>query len=192
MLTSGKFFTAFGWETLLLEAGFLAIFLGCRKTTPPLLVILLYQWLLFRLMFGAGLIKLRGDSCWRNLTCLDYFYETQPMPNPLSWYFHWQPEWFHKLCVLGNHFTELVVPFAYFAPMPVSAVAGLADAVFPRMAFRQRQLCLPRISDHGHRPEHHRRRVVEAHRARQATGVRRRPAARTPTSSARWESVWRY
>ncbi len=81
-------------------------------------------------MFGAGLIKLRGDSCWRDLTCLDYFYETQPMPNPLSWYFHWQPEWFHKLCVLFNHFTELVVPFAYFAPMPVSAVAGLVTLFF--------------------------------------------------------------
>ena len=42
-------------------------------------------------MFGAGLIKLRGDSCWRDLTCLDYYFETQPMPNPLSWYFHWMP-----------------------------------------------------------------------------------------------------
>lgn len=126
----GQTFYAFGWETLLLEAGFLAIFLGGRKTTPPLLVILLYQWLLFRLMFGAGLIKLRGDPCWRNLTCLNYFYETQPMPNPLSWYFHWQPEWFHELCVLGNHFTELVVPWAYLAPMPVSAVAGLLTLCF--------------------------------------------------------------
>jgi hypothetical protein len=126
----GQTFYGFGWETLLLEAGFLAIFLGCRKTSPPLLVIWLYQWLLFRLMFGAGLIKLRGDSCWRDLTCLDYFYETQPMPNPLSWYFHWQPEWFHKLCVLLNHFTELVVPFAYFAPMPFSGAAGLATLFF--------------------------------------------------------------
>jgi hypothetical protein len=126
----GQVFYGFGWETLLLEAGFLAIFLGCRKTTPPLLVILLYQWLLFRLMFGAGLIKLRGDSCWRDLSCLDYFYETQPMPNPLSWYFHWNPAWMHKLCVLFNHFTELVVPFAYFAPMPISGAAGLATLFF--------------------------------------------------------------
>ena len=126
----GQTFYAFGWETLLLEAGFLAIFLGPRRSTPPLLVILLYQWLLFRLMFGAGLIKVRGDPCWRDLTCLDYHYETQPMPNPLSWYFHWQPEWLHKASVVCNHFTELVVPFAYFAPMPLSAVAGLITLFF--------------------------------------------------------------
>jgi lipase maturation factor len=126
----GQAFYGFGWETLLLEAGFLAIFLGCRKTKPPFLVILLYQWLLFRLMFGAGLIKLRGDSCWRDLTCLKYHYETQPMPNPLSWYFHWLPEWIHKFGVLFNHFAELVVPFAYFAPLPISAFAGLITLFF--------------------------------------------------------------
>lgn len=126
----GQTFYGFGWETLLLEAGFLAIFLGCRNTTPPFLVILLYQWLLFRLMFGAGLIKLRGDPCWRDLTCLKYHYETQPMPNPLSWYFHWLPEWIHKFGVLFNHFAELAVPFAYFAPLPISAIAGLITLFF--------------------------------------------------------------
>jgi hypothetical protein len=126
----GQTFYGFGWESLLLEAGFLAIFLGGRTTTPPRVMIIAYQWLLFRLMFGAGLIKLRGDPCWRELTCLDYFYETQPMPNPWSWYFHWQPEWFHKLSVVFNHFTELVVPFAYFAPTPVSGAAGIVTLLF--------------------------------------------------------------
>jgi len=126
----GQTFYGFGWETLLLEAGFLAIFLGSEETTPPFLVILLYQWLLFRLMFGAGLIKLRGDPCWRDLTCLKYHYETQPMPNPLSWYFHWLPAWMHEFGVLFNHFAELVVPFAYFAPLPISAIAGLITLFF--------------------------------------------------------------
>ena len=126
----GQTFYGFGWETLLLEAGFLAIFLGSEKTTPPFLVILLFQWLLFRLMFGAGLIKIRGDSCWRDLTCLKYHYETQPMPNPFSWYFHWLPDWMGRVGVLFNHFTELIVPFVYFAPARVSGVAGLITLFF--------------------------------------------------------------
>ena len=63
-----------------------------QASTPPhVLLNWIYRWTLFRLMFGAGLIKLRGDACWRDLTCLDYFFETQPMPNPLSWYFHQLP-----------------------------------------------------------------------------------------------------
>ena len=89
--TSARTFYAFGWESLLLEAGFLAIFLGNDEVAPPVLVILLFRWLAFRLEFGAGLIKLRGDACWRDLTCLDYHHETQPMPNPLSWFFHHLP-----------------------------------------------------------------------------------------------------
>jgi hypothetical protein len=131
----GQTFYAFGWETLLLEAGFLAIFLGSEKTTPSFLVILLFNWLLFRVMFGAGLIKIRGDTCWRDLTCLKYHYETQPMPNPLSWYFHWLPVWIHKTEVLFNHFTELVVPFAYFVPSRISAVAGLMTLFFHSWLF---------------------------------------------------------
>src|SRR5579875_945404 len=131
----GQTFYAFGWETLLLESGFLAIFLGSEKTTPSFLVILLFNWLLFRLMFGAGLIKIRGDTCWRDLTCLEYHYETQPMPNPFSWYFHWLPVWIHKTGVLFNHFTELVVPFAYLAPSPISAVAGLITLFFHSWLF---------------------------------------------------------
>ena len=126
----GQVFYGFGWESLLLEAGFLAIFLGARDATPQFLTILLYRWLLFRLMFGAGLIKLRGDSCWRDLTCLDYHYETQPMPNPLSWYWHWGPAWMHRGGVLFNHFAELAVPFAYFLPQPLSSIAGLIAILF--------------------------------------------------------------
>ena len=80
----GQEFYAFGWESLLCEAGFLAIFLGNDAVAPPFLVLLLFRWVAFRLEFGAGLIKLRGDPCWRALTCMDYHHETQPMPNPLS------------------------------------------------------------------------------------------------------------
>src|SRR5215510_15288620 len=85
----GQTFYGFGWETMLLETGFLAIFLGDMNTRVPVIMIWLVRWVLFRNMLGAGLIKLRGDRCWRDLTCLDYHYEKQPIPNPLSWYFHW-------------------------------------------------------------------------------------------------------
>ncbi|HUG56049.1 MAG TPA: lipase maturation factor family protein [Candidatus Limnocylindrales bacterium] len=120
----GQTFYSFGWETLLLEAGFLAIFLGNASVPVPLPLVLLIRWLLFRLEFGAGLIKMRGDPCWRDLTCLDYHHETQPMPNPLSWYFHHLPKRVHRLEVLGNHAAQLVVPFFLFAPQPFASAAA--------------------------------------------------------------------
>jgi Lipase maturation factor len=120
----GQTWYSFGWESLLLEAGFVAIFLGNAQTAPPLLAILLARWLLFRVEFGAGLIKLRGDRCWRDLTCLYYHHETQPMPGPLSWFFHHLPKPLHRVEVAGNHFAQLIVPFGLFAPQPVASVAG--------------------------------------------------------------------
>src|SRR5437870_2059729 len=120
----GQTFYSFGWESLLLEAGFLAIFLGPATTTPQFSLILLLRWLLFRVEFGAGMIKMRGDRCWRDLTCLYYHHETQPMPNPLSWYFHHLPKGLHRMEVAANHFSQLVVPFALFTPQPVAGVAA--------------------------------------------------------------------
>jgi hypothetical protein len=120
----GQTFYAFGWESLLLEAGFLAMFLGNPETAPPALVLFLFRWLAFRVEFGAGLIKLRGDRCWRDLTCLDYHHETQPMPNPLSWFFHRLPRRLHRIEVLGNHAAQLVMPFLLFAPQPIAAAAA--------------------------------------------------------------------
>ena len=131
----GQTFYGFGWEDILLEAGFFAMFLGGRSTRPPVVVIYLLRWLEFRIMFGAGLIKLRGDACWRDLTCLDYHYETQPMPNPLSWYLHTAPEWTHKAGVAFNHFSELIVPFFYFLPQPVASIAGVLTILFQGMIF---------------------------------------------------------
>src|SRR4051812_47245550 len=111
LVNVGQTFYSFGWEMLLLETGFLAMFLGSARTQPPVIVLWLILWIAFRIMFGAGLIKLRGDPCWRDLTCMMYHYETQPSPNPLSWYFHHTPVWFHKGEVAFNHFVELLVPF---------------------------------------------------------------------------------
>jgi hypothetical protein len=121
----GGTFYSFGWESLLLEAGFLAIFLGNAVVAPPLLVILAFRWLAFRVEFGAGLIKLRGDPCWRDLTCMEYHHETQPMPGPLSWYFHHLPKPLHRLETFGNFVAQLALPFVLFAPQPFATIASL-------------------------------------------------------------------
>ncbi|GAA2802158.1 lipase maturation factor family protein [Saccharopolyspora taberi] len=121
----GQVWYAFGWESLLLEAGFLAVFLGPAQIAAPMPVMWLLCWLLFRVEFGAGLIKMRGDSCWRDFTALYYHHETQPMPGPLSRAFHHLPRPLHRVEVAANHFTQLVVPFGLFAPQPVATAAGL-------------------------------------------------------------------
>jgi len=120
----GQTFYSFGWESLLLEAGFVVAFLGSNEIAPPLAIILFTRWLVFRLEFGAGLIKIRGGREWRDLTALDYHHETQPMPNALSWFAHRLPKRIHRIEVLGNHFVQLGVPIFLFAPQPVASVAA--------------------------------------------------------------------
>ena len=134
----GQIFYGYGWDSLLCEAGVLAIFLAPawrpreldRASPPPLLVLLLFRWLLFRLMFGAGLIKLRGDECWRDLTCLAYHYETQPNPGPLSPLLHAFPLWFHQLGALFNHLVEVLAPFGVFGPRRLRIASGSLMIVF--------------------------------------------------------------
>ncbi len=121
----GQVWYGFGWESLLLETGFLVVFLGNDRVAPPLVMLWLVRWLLFRVEFGAGLIKMRGDACWRNLTCLYYHHETQPMPGPLSWFVHRMPRPLHRIEVAGNHFAQLVVPFGLFAPQPIASIAAV-------------------------------------------------------------------
>ncbi|MFF2567158.1 lipase maturation factor family protein [Streptomyces sp. NPDC058084] len=120
----GQTWYAFGWESLLLETGFLAVLLGNDDTGPPVLVLFLLRWLLFRVEFGAGLIKIRGDRCWRDLTCLYHHHETQPMPGPLSWFFHRLPKPLHKVECAANHVVQLGVPVLLFTPQPVATVAA--------------------------------------------------------------------
>ncbi|WP_150307577.1 lipase maturation factor family protein [Planctomonas psychrotolerans] len=121
----GQTFYGFGWESLLLEAGFVVAFLGSNEVAPPVLVLFFLRWLVFRLEFGAGMIKIRGGSEWRDLTALYYHHETQPLPNPVSWFAHNLPRWFHRFEVVGNHFAQLVVPFLLFAPQPLASAAAL-------------------------------------------------------------------
>ena len=106
-------FLNFQWDILLLESGFLAIFL----TPQSRVVILLFRWLLFRLRFMSGLSKLSiGDPAWSNLTALDTYFEVQPLPNPVAWYVHQFPEWLLRVGTGGTLFVELLVPFMMFLP----------------------------------------------------------------------------
>ncbi len=122
----GQIFYGFGWETMLLEMGFLTIFLGPDTVHTPYVIFVLFQWLLFRNMFGSGLIKLRGDECWKKLTCLNYHFETQPIPNPLSRFAHFLPRWILKSGVFFNHIVEIAIPFLFFMPPPFCYIGGLA------------------------------------------------------------------
>lgn len=133
----GQIWYGYGWESQLLETGFLAMFLcpladprPFPKRPPPLLVIWLFRWLGFRIMIGAGLIKLRGDPCWRDLTCMYYHYETQPIPSPISRLMHFAPHWFHKFETAWNHFIELVVPWFSFGPRIARHIAGVLLIAF--------------------------------------------------------------
>ncbi|WP_275001587.1 lipase maturation factor family protein [Promicromonospora iranensis] len=126
LVNVGQTFYAFGWETLLCEAGFLVAFLGSDAVGVPLLMIFAVRWLLFRLELGAGLIKWRGDTAWRDLTALDYHHETQPLPGPFSWHAHHLPRWWHRFEVAGTHVTQLLLPWLLLLPQPFPSVAALA------------------------------------------------------------------
>ena len=127
----GQDWYGYGWEIQLIETGFLGIFLcplldgrPFPRRSAPAPVLLLLRWLIFRIMLGAGLIKMRGDPCWRELSCLDYHYETQPIPNPLSRALHFMPRWFQRSGVLFNHLSELVAPWFVFGPRLARHLAG--------------------------------------------------------------------
>lgn len=121
----GQTFYSFGWESMLLEAGFFAAFLGPGYMVAPVVPFLVLRWMLFRVEIGAGLIKLRNDPSWLDLTALYYHYETQPLPNPLSWYFHRFPKWVHRSGVFFSHVVQVLIPFGLFAPQPIAGIAGL-------------------------------------------------------------------
>ncbi len=127
----GQDWYGYGWEIQLLETGFLAIFLcplldmrPFPKRAPPMPIIVLFRWLTFRIMFGSGMIKIRGDEVWRNGTALYYHFETQPLAGPLSRWFHFLPRMFLKLGVWYNFLAELVAPWFIFWPRIARHIAG--------------------------------------------------------------------
>ena len=106
-------FLAFQWDVLLLETGFLAILLVSQQRIARLLL----YWLLFRLMFSSGMVKLLSeDLTWRNFTALNFHYETQPLPTWIGWYAHQLPSWFQKISTTIMFGVELLIPFFIFLP----------------------------------------------------------------------------
>ena len=150
----GQLWFSFGWESQILETGFLAIWIVPfftisqlpENTKPSFLAIYGYRWLITRIMLGAGLIKIRGDQCWRDFTCMNYFYETQPNPNPMAFYAHGAPEPWHKFEVFGNHVVELIFPFLTFIPKRLPALVNGFWQI--GMNFYCTSLVIPNISPH--------------------------------------------
>ncbi|WP_240312714.1 lipase maturation factor family protein [Flavihumibacter solisilvae] len=133
----GQDWYGYGWEIQLLETGFLAIFLcplfdarPFPRRPPPFFIIVLLRWLACRIMLGAGLIKLRNDSLWLNGTALYYHFETQPIPGPLSRWFHFLPHPILKAGTWFNFLAELVAPLFVFWPRTTRHVAGIVIVLF--------------------------------------------------------------
>ncbi|WP_426670109.1 lipase maturation factor family protein [Mucilaginibacter sp. McL0603] len=134
---AGQDWYGYGWEIQLTETGFLAIFLcplldmrPFPKRPPPMLIIILFRWLTFRIMLGSGLIKFRGDKIWRDGTALYYYFETQPIPGPLTRWFHFLSHTSLKIGVWFNWLAELVAPWFVFWPRLARHIAGSVIVLF--------------------------------------------------------------
>jgi predicted DCC family thiol-disulfide oxidoreductase YuxK len=129
-------FLGFQWDVLLLETGLLAIFLApwqwlprppAREAPPSLVAVWLLRWLLFKLMFRSGCVKLTsGDPTWRDLTALNYHFETQPLPTWIGWYAHQLPAWVHRSDTIAMFVVEIGIPFLIFLPRRPRQLACLA------------------------------------------------------------------
>ena len=118
---AGQDFMSFQWDMLLLETGFLAIFL----TGGSRIIIWLFRWLVFRYLFLAGIVKLlSGDATWHNLTALEYHFWTQPLPTPLAWYAAQLPAWLLICGTAAALVVELGTVFLIFLPRRLRAAAA--------------------------------------------------------------------
>jgi hypothetical protein len=138
---AGQTFLSFQWDILLLEAGFLSIFLAPgqlwprRGREPPVsrAALFLLKLLLFKLMVMSGVVKLTsGDDSWgwidhsfhwSALTALDYHYWSQPLPTIFAWWADQHPEWFKHFSVAFCLFVEIIVPIFFWAPRRLRLIA---------------------------------------------------------------------
>src|SRR6266487_5931194 len=130
---AGQTFLSFQWDILLLETGFLSIFLAPwqlwqkrgRETPVSRAALFLLKLLLFKLMVMSGVVKLTsGDDCWWNLTALDYHYWSQPLPTIFGWWADQHPEWFKHFSVAFCLAVEIIAPFFIWAPRRLRLIAA--------------------------------------------------------------------
>lgn len=136
----GQTFMWFQWDILLLEAGFLTALMAPIRALPFLcetgphtdLTFWLVRWLLFRLMFASGVVKLTsGCPKWWSLTALDVHFESQCIPTPLAWFAHHLPAPLLKLSVVGTYVIEIAIPFLFFVPIKNLRVLSFILQVSP-------------------------------------------------------------
>ena len=120
LFSGSQEFLSFQWDILLLETGFLALFLGFSQV-----VVWMFRWLLFRLMFLSGAVKLlSGDPTWSTLQALSVHFQTQPIPTPLAWYAHQLPGSVQRVSTGAVFFIELLIPFCVLGPRRVRLFAA--------------------------------------------------------------------
>lgn len=138
LVSVGQVFLHYQWDVLLLEAGFLAFWMAPWKRwiswsqapEPPLLLVWLERWLIFRLMLSSGWVKVRNDEVWRNLSALDFHYWTQPLPTWTAWWLHHAPEITRQAGVAATLIVELIIPWLIFFGRPGRKVACISLSGF--------------------------------------------------------------
>jgi lipase maturation factor 1 len=118
-------FSGYQSDGMLLEAGFLSLFLappgwrpGLGYLHPPMrasVFLLLWEW--FRIYFESGVAKIAGgDPEWRHFTAMDEYYQNGPLPTWMGWYVQHFPHWFHAATAFGTLALELVLVWMFFLP----------------------------------------------------------------------------
>jgi lipase maturation factor 1 len=124
-VSAAQDFSGYQSDGMLLEAGFLSLFLappgfrpGLGTAHPPQrasLFLLLWEW--FRIYFESGVVKLAsGDPQWRHFTAMDEYYQNGPLPTWIGWYVQHLPHWFHAASVFATLATELGLVWMMFLP----------------------------------------------------------------------------
>ena len=132
-------FASYQSDGMLLEAGFLALFVAPHgllpgwgaNSLPPRAARYLLLWEWFRIYFQSGAVKLlSGDPTWRNLTAMYEYYQNGPLPTFVGWYLQHLPRWFHIATAGLTLFMELVLVFLAFLPRPFRIACFLIVTVW--------------------------------------------------------------